>query len=905
MFEWLGHFVARTWGIFLGVWIVALVLLISVAPKWDDVVYDGEFRFLPDYAPSRKAEDLFSKSFSNDILGSSIVIVVRRDTSDGLLDEDKSYIDDVLVPRLKRTVGMAPSTEEGIEGSTDTAEQEAAPKSDTKASQPKSKAAGPAAPVDVKAAEADAKKKPDAKKPADGPGTPIDSTVARIRTFSDKELGQLLVSEDNKATLVILELTSDFTERRNEPTIAKVEELVGLPGHAGALQREKGYPAGLDLALSGSATVGRDMRAAARKSAHATEMATVVLVILLLLAIYRAPIVAVIPLVTVLVSVKIAILILSLFATIDWVRLFSGLEVYVIVVCYGAGIDYCMFLMSRYKEELDNGATFDEAIAISVSRVGHALAASAGTVMCGIGMMYFTRFGKFQEAGIAMSFSLVFVLTASLTLTPALLRLAGRWTFWPHVQTERLSAAQGWIAPTSLISRLFEREWLGPVWDKIGNALLVRAGRIWIAAFLLMTPFAVVALVWQHKLSYGLLSELPATDPSVSGAAAVQAHFPAGVTGPVTILVENQNADFHPNPASDDEKRPGFEQVRDFVDSMYDHRDELGIVDIRSVAYPLGMSDRVRSNLNFATKRVLLRRAQSRYVADKAGLDGKVTRIDVVFKNDPFSPDSIREFDHLKQAAPTFLSGPLRPEDTNLAFLGATASIRDLKTITGLDQTRIDFLVPTVVFLILVLLLRRVVTSAYLIFTVFFSYLVTLGLTFVVFYCLDRHGFVGLDWKVPMFLFTILVAVGEDYNILLMSRIEEEQRVHGTIQGIIVGLRKTGGIISSCGIIMAGTFSALMFGTLQGLAQLGFALAFGVLLDTFVVRPILVPAYLILLNQGCFGPLGRFLGAESPGEGSRQPRKAGEHCQAGIDVSAERTAGAQGSKSSGSDAERV
>jgi RND superfamily putative drug exporter len=103
--------------------------------------------------------------------------------------------------------------------------------------------------------------------------------------------------------------------------------------------------------------------------------------------------------------------------------------------------------------------------------------------------------------------------------------------------------------------------------------------------------------------------------------------------------------------------------------------------------------------------------------------------------------------------------------------------------------------------------------------------------------------------------------VGEDYNILLMARIEEEQQTHGPVDGIIVGLRKTGSIISSCGIIMAGTFSALMAGSLEGLSQLGFALAFGVLLDTFVVRTIVVPAYLILLHQGWFGSLGRYLGA--------------------------------------------
>ena len=200
-------------------------------------------------------------------------------------------------------------------------------------------------------------------------------------------------------------------------------------------------------------------------------------------------------------------------------------------------------------------------------------------------------------------------------------------------------------------------------------------------------------------------------------------------------------------------------------------------------------------------------------------------------------------------------------EGTDLFYIGPTPSIRDLKTVTSGDRIRINILVLVGVFLVLVLLLRRVAICAYLILSVFFSYLVTLGFTFVVFWSLDPAGFSGLDWKVPMFLFTILIAVGEDYNIYLITRIREEQVRHGPIKGVTVALLKTGSIISSCGLIMAGTFSSLMAGSLLGMIQLGFALSAGVLLDTFVIRPILVPAYLILLNSGRFGSLGRLLGA--------------------------------------------
>jgi RND superfamily putative drug exporter len=157
--------------------------------------------------------------------------------------------------------------------------------------------------------------------------------------------------------------------------------------------------------------------------------------------------------------------------------------------------------------------------------------------------------------------------------------------------------------------------------------------------------------------------------------------------------------------------------------------------------------------------------------------------------------------------------------------------------------------VLTVVFLILWLLLRGLQVSLYLIVSVLFSYYVTLGVAFAVFWLLAPGEFAGLDWKVSMFLFTILIAVGEDYNIFLLTRVHEEQEKYGPVRGVAEALVRTGPIISSCGLIMAGTFAALMMGSLKEMKQLGFALSFGVLLDTFVVRPILVPAFLILMER--------------------------------------------------------
>jgi RND superfamily putative drug exporter len=165
------------------------------------------------------------------------------------------------------------------------------------------------------------------------------------------------------------------------------------------------------------------------------------------------------------------------------------------------------------------------------------------------------------------------------------------------------------------------------------------------------------------------------------------------------------------------------------------------------------------------------------------------------------------------------------------------------------DRVRIQVLVLVSVFVVLVLLLRTFVVPIYLLLSVLFSYYTTLGVTFALFWALNPHDFVGIDWKVAIFLFTILIAVGEDYNILLMTRVREESGPFGPLRGVTEALIRTGPIISSCGIIMAGTFASLLIGSLTEMKQLGFALAFGVLLDTFVVRPVLVPAFLILWRR--------------------------------------------------------
>lgn len=847
MFQVLGNGVARYWPAVLLTWALVLGGLLAVAPRWDDVVIDGEFAFLPEDAPSRQGEKLFREAFPNDLLASSVVVVVRRETSsEGLTEADRRFVTTVLKPALLRIAEEEGGLAAGAsEDSADEVEPGSAP----------------------------------AGSPQPAGGTSI---IARVRTFEDGPVGELLDSADGKATLVIVELTTEFQERRNRPTIAKIEALIGRHG---PLRTSADFPKGLDLAISGSATVGRDMRSASEQSADATELWTVILVMVLLVLIYRAPVMSVIPLATVASSVTISLSILALLAQSRLVELFAGIEIYATVLTYGAGVDYCLFLIARYREELDAGESYRGAVAAALGKVGAALTASAGTVMCGIGMMVFAEFGKFRQAGVAITLSLFVCLCAALTLTPALLRLFGRWAFWPYVPQEYIARKQGWVSATSFVADLMNRLEFRSIWAWAGRALSARPGMIWLASVAVMLPFAVVGVSLYRYLTYGLLDELPRTDPSVVGAAAVQAHFPAGATGIVTLMIQNPEIDFS-------KRTQGTLSIQELTERLNQRKDELKLASVRSVSHPLGTEDSIFSSGTALHQASAFNRSRAFYVSRAAPHTGHVTRIDLVFRDDPFSRDSIAQFQQLKRTLPEMLPqellpvvpeaqrqtgvlGPLLslfapaeaveetvpPAGTRLLYKGPTASMLDLKITTDGDQIRIDILVLAGVYLILVVLLRRPAVCAYLIVSVFFSYLVTLGMTIAVFWALDPVGFAGLDWKVPMFLFTILIAVGEDYNIFLMTRIEEEQARHGAVRGVIVALERTGKIISSCGFIMAGTFSSLLAGSLVGMHQLGFALAFGVLLDTFVVRPILVPAYLILLHSGRFGVVGRLLGA--------------------------------------------
>lgn len=906
LFKRLGDITAKHALLILTIWVGVLTLCIFSAPKWEDVVQNGEFAFLPKDSPSRIATEGFREAFPNDLLASTLVLLVRRESPEGLFPSDYEFITTRVIPEIHR-IAKLPLPDEQL-----------------------------AADAGMIPAEKDA-------------STDVAPNIVQgITWFADKKIGELFISEDKQATTIVMGLRTEFLDQINTNLVDQVETFVQQLSRTPAGQ-DTSLPPGLEISISGSATFGRDMIREAKNSAQSTENWTVILVVGLLIAIYRAPALAMIPLLTVAVSTAVALSVLSIAAQAGIVSLFNGIETYVTVLIYGAGVDYCLFLIARYRESIDGGETIEEAISGTLERVGAALTASAGTVMCGIGMLVFAEFGKFRQAGLAITFGLGICLLAALTLTPAILRLIGRWAFWPNLPSPASRRDASFPSSTDLVSRLQKKNLLTAGWRWIGGVLERRTWAAWLGSIFLMMPFTIVGIVYFGNLSYGLLSELPATAASVYGAEAVQRHFPAGEVAPLTVLLDAGSREFHfriepsPKGASEsawqvvsldeggdvfemdafapiadqpvtfavaqknatyagtvsadgrtltgkwtqDERNydlifkkneshwvgslrapvvdfspiqgESFGMVESFTKNLVDRKDELGLQSVRSLYAPKGQREPGKMTL-------AVRQAQKKHAKDYfvSSTNPAVTRVDLVFKEDPFSRDSISNFRHLRDRINEHLPEGLR--EAKLSFVGNTADISDLKDVTDSDQIRIDSLVMLGVYLILVVLLKRPGVCGYLMFTVFYSYLATLGITYLTFWAMDPEGFAGLDWKVPMFLFTILIAVGEDYNIFLMARIEEEEKIHGPVKGITVALERTGSIISSCGIIMAGTFSSLMAGSLVGMDQLGFALALGVLLDTFVIRPIMVPSLLMLLATGRLGIFSRLAGYEKKSE---------------------------------------
>jgi RND superfamily putative drug exporter len=495
-------------------------------------------------------------------------------------------------------------------------------------------------------------------------------------------------------------------------------------------------------------------------------VATTALVLLLLLLIYRSPVVALVPLGVVALAYAIAAGIVYLLIKATGLVVNGQTTGILIILMFGAGTDYCLLVVSRYREELRRLRDRHDAMAAALRHTSPAILSSGATVVVAMLVLLLADLRTFRSAGPVLALGVATTMLAGLTLLPAVLTIVGRRAFWPAVP--RIAAGTA------------ERSWL---WHRIGAAVGRRPLLVAILVAAALGAAAAGNAVDVPGLSLG--SGFRGSVESVRGLHALARSLPAGEVAPTDVLTGRAAA-----------ARTAAALRR--VD---------GVASVRRV----GTSD-----------------------------DARLVHLQATLRADPYSDEAIDLVPQLRKAAPGALVG------------GPTAEEADIRTTTSRDERLIVPVTLLAILAILCALLRAVVAPLYLVASVVLSFAATLGLSYASFRWLFDSP--GSDASLPLFVFLFVVALGVDYNIFLMARVREEARGGDPRTAVLHGLERTGGVITSAGIVLAGTFAVLMLLPLEQLFQLGFAVALGVLVDTFVVRTLLVPAVALLAGSASWWP---------------------------------------------------
>ncbi|HVC83287.1 MAG TPA: MMPL family transporter [Chloroflexota bacterium] len=501
---------------------------------------------------------------------------------------------------------------------------------------------------------------------------------------------------------------------------------------------------------------------------------TVSLVLVLLLLIYRSPILPLLPLACVGAAYMIVAAILYLLATHAGLTVDGQSASVLPVLMFGAGTDYALLLVARYREELHVTADRHAAMADTLRKAGPALLSSGSTVLAAMLTLLLATLRSTHNLGPILAIGIAFTLLAGLTLFPALLQIAGPVAFWPATPK-----AGGMAVPAHTF------------WRRVGEFTRRRPRPIAAVVCVALLLGATGVATSRDTLNFqnGFISP----PESVQGFDLIKAAEPAGLLSPTVVIARPVSA------------LPAVMRAA--------HR----VPGVAPIALPPAL-----------------------------GSDGYVEGL-VVFTDDPYGPPALARISVLRQAVHA-----AAPPGATVLVGGETAIARDTNDAANRDLNLIAPVLLLVILIILSLLLRSVVAPLYLILTVVLSFFASLGISVYAFRYL--FGFAGIESDIPTFVFLFLVALGVDYNIFLISRVREESLTHGTAQGMLRGLAATGGIITSAGLILAGTFSVLAVLPLKQLVEIGFAVAFGILLDTVVVRSILVPALVFIVNERSWWP---------------------------------------------------
>jgi RND superfamily putative drug exporter len=512
-------------------------------------------------------------------------------------------------------------------------------------------------------------------------------------------------------------------------------------------------------------------------------------VFVILLAVYRSFVLPFLVLLTSVFALATSILLVFGFAKLGWIQLSGQSQGILSILVIGAATDYALLLVARFRESLVENGTAWDAMRVAYRGSVEPILASGATVILGLLCLLFSDLNSNRSLGPIAAIGIVFSLGAALTLLPALLVLFGRAAFWPlrprYTPEQALAVAPhhgrhaALTDPASGAETGLER--LGGVWKRVALQVGRRPRVLWIASLLILVAGA-LGLTQLQASGVPQSALILAPSNAVDGQEALGRHFDAGSGSPVYVVAPERDQ----------------QAVLDVVAA------ESSITDATLTVDPQGA-------VAVEDGRVLIS-GTLEYQADSDQAEDVVRDLRTA----------------LDDAGPDALVG------------GVTAVAIDTNDTALADLVKIIPIVLLVILVVLIILLRSVLAPVLLVASVALSNATALGVSALVFN--NVFGFEGADASVPLFAFVFLVALGVDYNIFLMTRVREEALRIGTRPGILRGLGVTGGVITSAGVVLAATFAALGVIPILFLAQIAFVVAFGVLLDTVLVRSLLIPA---------------------------------------------------------------
>ncbi|SDJ33179.1 MMPL family transporter [Salimicrobium halophilum] len=600
-------------------------------------------------------------------------------------------------------------------------------------------------------------------------------------------------SEDEEALTTPVFFSTEANAEDLQPVLATVQERITEVTGENYFDTDLSED-GMHVRYTGAVGIQVDSTELFSNADVTLLIATVLLVLFLLVILYRSPILAVVPLVAVGFAYGIISPLLGFFADQGWIVVDSQAASIMTVLLFGAGTDYCLFLITRYRDELLMEPNKYKAITKAIAHSGGAIVISALTTAVGLFTLVLAQYASYDRFAVPFSVAIIIMAIAVLTLLPAILALIGRAAFFPFIpRTEsmikELESKKGKKVRRPKTRSRFSK-WTGNI--------TVR--KPWTIIVVTVVVLGILALfVPRINYTYGVFDSFPEDMPSREGFSIIGEHYPDGEVAPAQVLVKTE-------------------------EDVSLQEDIASLDNVESVGEP-----------------------------ETGEEDASYKQYSVTLSIDPYSEEAVNFVPELKNEVEGWLeeAGVENPED-QVWINGETAGLYDTEQVTSSDQNLIIPVVLVIIALILVSYLKSVVAMGYLLLTVGLSYLSALGLGWIII-----HYFMGasaMQGLIPLYSFVFLVALGNDYNIFMISSIWKNREHMKLDEAISDGVSSTSSVITSAGLILAGTFAVLAVLPLQVLVQFGTVTAVGVLIDTFVVRPFLVPAITKVLGRYSFWP---------------------------------------------------